>query len=262
LKIAVFSDVHSNLEAYRASLMDMARRPDVERLWCLGDIVGYGAEPELCVGITAALAGDAPPPDLDAEFAGAVERLAGRLGPVVLGNHDAAAFGDRIVNYFSETARTAAHWTTDQISSRARLFLQNLPLTAAEGDKLLVHATPVRPREFHYVLSAADARQVFAATDAHITFFGHTHQPTVLPEIAIPGGGMAPGGLAAGRCLVNVGSVGQPRDRDPRACYVLYDPEEAGLEFVRVEYDVETAARKITEAGLPAVLAERLHHGW
>jgi diadenosine tetraphosphatase ApaH/serine/threonine PP2A family protein phosphatase len=263
LKTAIFSDVHSNYEAYRAVLLDMGKRGDVGELWCLGDVVGYGADPELCIQITLALAGSAPPPVVDEDLAGAVGALAGKLRHAVLGNHDAAAFGHGIINYFNEAARAAALWTASAISSPATAFLQGLPLTASEGDVLLVHSTPVRPQEFHYVTSVADAREAFGATDARLIFYGHNHQPVVVSNrggrpAATPSEDFGPDG----RWLVNVGSVGQPRDGDRRACYVLYDADEPRLEFVRVEYDVAAAADKILKAGLPRVLGERLHYGW
>lgn len=263
MKIAVFSDVHSNYEAYRAALVDIAARGGVGEMWCLGDVVGYGADPETCVQITLALAGSAPAPAVDEDFARAIGALAGKLRHAVLGNHDAAAFGHGIINYFNEAARTAALWTAAALSPPATAFLQELPLTANEGDALLVHSTPVRPHEFHYVTSVADAREAFAATDARVIFYGHNHQPVVVSNrggrpAATPYEEFGVGG----RWLVNAGSVGQPRDGDPRACYVLYDVGESRLEFVRVEYDVETAADKILKAGLPRVLAERLHYGW
>jgi diadenosine tetraphosphatase ApaH/serine/threonine PP2A family protein phosphatase len=263
LKIAVFSDVHSNLEAYRASLLDIAGRGDVGALWCLGDVVGYGADPELCIRITAALGGKLPRPELDGDFAAAVAALAGKLGHVVLGNHDAASFGDRIINFFSEAARAAALWTAEKVSPPARLYLQGVPLTAAEGDVLLVHATPSRPREFHYITAATQAREAFDATDARVVFYGHTHRGGVMAD--------RDGGAAVveaeefgrvGRFLVNAGSVGQPRDGDPRACYVIYDADARTVEFVRLEYDVDAAAAKIREAGLPEMLADRLYQGW
>lgn len=263
MKIAVFSDVHSNLEAYRAAILDVARRDDVSALWCLGDVVGYGADPEICVQITLALAGSAPPPAVDEELGGAIGELAGKLRYVVLGNHDAAAFGHAIINYFNEAARAAALWTAAAISPPASHFLQNLPLTATEDDALLVHATPVRPEEFHYVTSVADARGAFAATGARVIFYGHNHQPVVVSDREGRSAAAPPDEFGAdGRWLVNAGSVGQPRDGDHRACYVVYDASDARLEFVRVDYDVDAAAAKILKAGLPRVLAERLHYGW
>jgi diadenosine tetraphosphatase ApaH/serine/threonine PP2A family protein phosphatase len=262
LKIAVFSDVHSNLEAYRASLLDIARRGDVDALWCLGDVVGYGPDPEPCLRITAALSGKMRRPELDDELAAAVDALTGKLRWTVLGNHDAASFGDRIINFFNEAARAAALWTAENISSAARLFLQSIPLTAAEGDVLLVHATPSRPREFHYITAAAQARQAFDATDARVVFYGHTHRGGV---IADRNGGAAVVDAEefgrSGRYLVNAGSVGQPRDGDSRACYVIYDDDAEAVEFVRLEYDVGAAAEKIRRAGLPEMLADRLYQG-
>lgn len=263
MKIAVFSDVHSNLEAYRATLLDIARRGDVDVLWCLGDVVGYGADPESCIRITAALNGKLRRPELDDEFAAAVDALAGKLRWIVLGNHDAASFGDRIINFFSEAARAAAVWTAENISPPARLFLQSMPLTAAEGDILLVHATPSRPREFHYITAATQAREAFEATDARVVFYGHTHRGGIMVD--------RDGGAAiveteefgrGERFLVNAGSVGQPRDGDSRACYVIYDDAAEAVEFVRLEYDVDAAAEKIRRAGLPEMLADRLYQGW
>lgn len=263
MKIVIFSDVHSNFEAYRAALLDIAGRGDVGELWCLGDVVGYGADPEICVQITLALAGSAPTPAVEGDLAGAIETLAGKLRHAVLGNHDAAAFGHGIINYFNEAARAAALWTAAAISPPATGFLQNLPLTATEGDALLVHSTPVRPQEFHYVTSVADAREAFGETDARLIFYGHNHQPVVVSNRGgRPAATPSDEFDAGGRWLVNAGSVGQPRDGDRRACYVLYDASEVRLEFVRVEYDVEAAAEKILKAGLPRVLAERLHYGW
>jgi len=262
LKIAVFSDIHSNLEAYRASLLDITRRAEVDALWCLGDVVGYGADPEVCIRITAALGGALPRPELDEELAAAVDAWAGKLRRVVLGNHDAASFGDRIIDFFNEAARAAALWTADNISTPSRLFLQGVPLTAAEGDVLLVHATPARPREFQYITAEPQARIAFGATDARVVFYGHTHRGGVIAdrngETEFVGAEeFGPGG----RYLVNAGSVGQPRDGDPRACYVVYDAAAETVEFVRVEYDVGTAAAKIRRAGLPEMLADRLLQG-
>ncbi len=263
MKIAIFSDVHSNLEAYRAALCSVAARGDVDVLWCLGDIVGYGADPEACVNITRALTGGEPPPGLDGDFVDALIALKGKLQYVVLGNHDAAAIGDNILHYFNHAARAAALWTAEVISEQTSEFLQNLPLTASEGDAFLVHATPVSPREFLYLTSVADAEEAFGATDARVIFYGHNHQPVVISDragypTAVPAGEFG----AGGRWLVNAGSVGQPRDGDRRACYAVYDPGALSLEFVRVEYDVEAAAAKITDAGLPHSLAERLFYGW
>lgn len=263
MKIAVFSDVHSNLEAYRAVILDIAGRRDVDALWCLGDVVGYGADPEICVHITRALAGSAPPPAVDEELAGAIGSLAGKLRYVVLGNHDAAAFGHRIINYFNEVARVAALWTAAEISPLACSFLRNLPLTEAEGDVLLVHSTPVRPQEFHYITKVGDAKEAFGATDAAVIFYGHNHRPVVVSDRGGRPAAAKPEDFGKdARWLVNVGSVGQPRDGDYRACYVMYDAGDPRLEFVRVDYDVDGAAGKILKADLPRVLAERLHYGW
>jgi len=262
MKVAVLSDIHSNLEAYRASILDVARRGDVDELWCLGDVVGYGADPELCVGLTAALRGDAAAPTVDDELDEAVAAMAGRLRHVVRGNHDAAVAGGGILRHFNAAARDAARWTADTLSTERLAFVESLPLTAGDAD-LLVHASPFEPERFHYVMTVSDAGAAFAATEARVVFIGHTHQPVVVAwwegePAPAPWGKLEP----HERYIVNVGSVGQPRDGDPRAAYVVYDRSADTVELVRVPYDVETAAAKIRRAGLPAALASRLFGGW
>jgi len=262
MKVAVFSDIHSNAEAYRASLLNIAARGDVAELWCLGDVVGYGADPNECVMLTAALAGFPVPPAGDDPLGAALAVLRGKLTRLVRGNHDAAALGGDIVKDFSEDARAAAFWTRRVLSPESRQYLTKLQLTVTAGDIELVHSSPAAPAAFPYIFTMDDAAAAFAASRARVVFYGHTHQPVVLTTDGRRVTSARWGSLAAGaRYLVNAGSIGQPRDGDARACYVLYDACENEVTEVRVAYDVAAAAAKIRRAGLPGWLADRLFQG-
>lgn len=262
MKVAVFSDIHSNYEAYRAVILDISNRGDVDELWCLGDVVGYGADVNACVRLTASLAGWRLPHDLDDELRAAISSQQGKLTKVVRGNHDAAVAGDPIIERFSELARTAALWTRREIADDCLHYLFNLPLTARIEEILLVHSSPEAPDEFPYILTFADATAAFRTADVDIVFYGHTHQPVALAWRDDKVSEVGFGRLPAVRCLVNVGSVGQPRDGDPRAAYAVFDNKNRSVEMVRVGYDVARAAEKIRRAGLPAALAQRLFQGW
>jgi diadenosine tetraphosphatase ApaH/serine/threonine PP2A family protein phosphatase len=240
LIIAIISDVHANLEALTTVLDDL-RRQGAERVWCLGDVVGYGADPEAVCELVSATA-----------------------DPTLAGNHDWAAVGKMRVGYFNSAAAVAIDWTAAQLSEKSREWLVSLPLLRIEGEARLVHATPSDPAGWQYVLSSTDAEAELETYQETLCFIGHSHFPAVfesdgsrlryLQDERVP--------LVAGRrYLVNVGSVGQPRDGDPRAAYLLYDTEGRELVRRRLEYDVETAARKILEAGLPDFLAQRLARG-
>ena len=234
------SDVHGNLEALQAVFREIdARRP--ERVICLGDIVGYGASPNECL-------------DLVRE----------RCDIVLLGNHDAAASGGPEAARFNIYARVAAEWTSKTLTRENREFLQKLPLTAIEGSSFCVHASPATPRDWEYLLDRFDAEPQFAYFTEPVCFIGHTHQPAIY--LADPGGTkslpLSEGKLDPNRrYIVNVGSVGQPRDHDPRACFVLYHEHSTTIEYVRVPYDIEGAQSKIRAAQLPEVLAARLATG-
>jgi diadenosine tetraphosphatase ApaH/serine/threonine PP2A family protein phosphatase len=237
---AVLSDIHGNLEALEAVLADLDRR-GVAAVACLGDIVGYGADPNLCI-----------------------ERLRPRLEAAVVGNHDVAACGQLKLGGFHSDAATAARWTTAQLAAGNAGWLAGLPYSTTWLGVRLVHASPLEPGEWQYVLSIADAAEEMPAFPERLCLIGHSHVAgafladdghigyTRSPKCALRG---------SQRAIVNVGSVGQPRDGDPRAAYLLLDPETPAFEHVRVEYDVETAMRKIRDAGLPQFLAERLRWG-
>jgi diadenosine tetraphosphatase ApaH/serine/threonine PP2A family protein phosphatase len=245
LLIALFTDIHANREAFEACLADAATRP-VDRYVFLGDYVGYGADPAFAVDTVAAH----------------VERGAVAL----LGNHDAAASGTS--ERMTEDAALAIEWTAGQLDTAQRNFLSRLPLTAEDGDRLYVHSSAAAPASWPYVIDERAAGASLQATAAQVTFCGHTHLPALFhlsvtgklarfdptPGVAIP---LSP----QRRWLAVIGSVGQPRDRNPAACYALYDDAARALTYVRVPYDIDSAAAKIRAAGLPAFLAARLAWG-
>lgn len=243
MKYGVFSDVHGNLEALDAVLHAL-RQESAERIWCLGDLVGYGANPNECV-----------------------DRIREAADAVVLGNHDAACIGAESSEGFNPHARAAVEWTGRQLSEANRAWIRGLPLTESIEDNLLVHASPFEPERWHYIHARTrppDVERGFAATTARCAFVGHSHQQLVLVKRGAEfyrflGTQLQ---LEEGhRYLVNVGSAGQPRDGDARAAYVLYDTVKETITLARVAYDVATAQRKIRDAGLPAFLADRLESG-
>lgn len=243
MKVGIFSDVHGNLESLNAVLDELARM-SMDRLWCLGDTVGYGANPGECVN-----------------------RVREAAQVVILGNHDAACTGAEELAYFNQNAREAVLWTMNQLTDEHKRWLRSLPVTETINDALLVHASPFEPELWHYVhtrMRPGDLVQSFSATAARVIFVGHSHQQLVLVNrddefYRFLGTSLR---LEPGyRYLVNVGSTGQPRDGDTRAAFAVYDTDAGTISLHRVEYDVATAQRKIREAGLPAILADRLENG-
>ncbi|MEZ5066694.1 MAG: metallophosphoesterase family protein [bacterium] len=236
----MISDIHGNLEALDAVLDDASRQGATD-LVCLGDVVGYGADPNKCLELVHA----------KARF-------------LVLGNHDVAALDLSAAENFNDVARTAIQWTNQELTSANLQVLRDLDFERVEGDVRYVHASPDEPPSWHYILTEQEAWNAFGACDESVCFVGHSHVPlrvflrkgrlVVLEETVVEVG-------PEDRALLNVGSVGQPRDGDWRASYGLWDPEARRLIARRVEYDLESAARKIREAGLPEVLARRLAIG-
>jgi diadenosine tetraphosphatase ApaH/serine/threonine PP2A family protein phosphatase len=244
--IALLADIHGNREALSACLADAARR-QAQRYIFLGDLVGYGADPGWVV-------------DRAIEYAGR-----GALN--VLGNHDAAAAGAPIS--LNDTAAQAMAWTRAALSDTQRNFLQQLPLQVEEQDRLYVHASADDPAQWPYVLDTRDARRSLDATKARLIFCGHVHVPALYCLSATgklfsftPAAGTDIPLLPTRRWLAVLGAVGQPRDRNPAACYALLDEGQDRLTYVRVPYDTTSAAQKIRAAGLPAVLAARLEQGY
>ncbi|MFN8176574.1 MAG: metallophosphoesterase family protein [bacterium] len=238
--IAVISDIHGNLEALEAVLAD-ARREAVEGIICLGDVVGYGADPSTCM-----------------------ERVAAETMASVLGNHDAAACDLRLADNFNEVARAAIRWTREHLTKEDLETLRSLPYDFVEGEARFVHASPDDPPAWHYILTEQEAWNAFEACPEPVCFVGHSHVPLRVTlrrgRLEVTDGDVLEL-KGDDRVLVNVGSVGQPRDGDWRASYGLWDPLTRRIVARRVEYDLETAAKKIVKAGLPAVLAKRLGLG-
>lgn len=245
MRYLILSDIHGNLEALRAVEADARGRFDA--VLCLGDVVGYGADPNAVTAWTRAHA-----------------------QVTVRGNHDRACTGQIDLHWFNPVAQASVRWTQRELTPENNAWLAQLeagPLRV--GDFALVHGAP--EDEDHYLINAEDA--VLSAQSCHtrVTFFGHTH---LQGGFELRGRRALriekPGALdrerefefgAAEHLLINVGSVGQPRDRDPRAAYALYDPDEPWVTFRRAAYDLTGAQRKIREAGLPPLLADRLADG-
>lgn len=237
---AIVSDIHGNLEALEAVLADIERLKPAS-IQCLGDFVGYGASPNECIA-----------------------RLRPLIEHAVAGNHDLAACGRLQLSYFNASAAAAAQWTDRSLTPEHRRYLLELPMSVEWRNTLLVHASPTEPEEWHYIISPERAAAEMDSFREAVCFIGHSHFPgtfdrngddiryTRAEEIPLEDGH---------QYLVTVASVGQPRDGDPRAGYMIYDEAARVLRHVRLEYDVQGAMQRILDAGLPRFLAERLQWG-
>jgi len=232
MRLAIISDIHSNLEALTEAL-SVIDENKVQDIVCLGDVVGYGADPHECL-----------------------ELVRSRCRIIIKGNHDDAAVDLAGVEHFSTHARIAVEWTHGQLSKAERIFLKNLPMTAEMDQLFFVHASPFEPGEWIYVLSAIEARQAFRFMRHDVGFIGHSHVPFVVSE-----SGEDAEVKHGERYLINVGSIGQPRDFNPQLSFGLFDTDAWKYTNVRRTYDTSVAAEKILNAGLPRRLADRLHRG-
>lgn len=240
--LAVFGDIHSNLEALRAVLADMDAS-GVRRRVCLGDIVGYAANPSKCLALVRALG-----------------------CPVLKGNHDALAAGDDSLDEMRDIARIGLEFTRQKLTAVEREYLGRLPLVAVEDDLEFVHASLHQPEDWNYLVCHAALKEHFAAQSRRISFAGHTHVPCAW-HMSVDGE-ISPLGFRGrielpkeGKILINVGAVGQPRDLCPKACYVVCDPKADWAEFRRVAYNVGATKRKILRSRLPPFAAQRLSLG-
>lgn len=223
-------------------MLDFLRQNDCSRLVCCGDIVGYGPDPAACI-----------------------ESLRANRVSVVCGNHDAAAVGRKSTDDFSTAAAQAIVWTRGVLRDDDVLFLENLPLTERLNPFLFVHGAPGEPEAFDYILSIRDAQDALEDCTDRLCIVGHTHQPLVAELVnGEPLQILRPDRFIVrdnARYLVNVGSVGQPRDGDPRACCAIYDTASGEFSFHRLPYDVTAVQSRIRSAGLPEFLAARLASG-
>lgn len=238
-RIALFGDIHANLEALEAVLAD-AESQGCNDYICMGDVVGYNADPAACL-----------------------EKVRAMGCPVVKGNHDEDASGTHSLESMNPVAATALEWTREMLDEDQRTWLRRLRMVRQIEDFTVVHSTLDQPANWNYVTNRFDAMSNFSYQFTQVCFHGHTHVPRVYMKdskvheepaesITIEKGA---------KYFINVGSVGQPRDGDWRACYAIYDLEHRLIVFRRVEYDIETTQRKIREADLPPMLAERLADG-
>jgi diadenosine tetraphosphatase ApaH/serine/threonine PP2A family protein phosphatase len=241
VKLGIFADVHGNLEALEA-VVRLLRDKGATHFVCCGDVVGYGPDPNLCV-----------------------ETIRRMHCTCVAGNHDYGAVGKVPIDGFNSAATRALLWTRDQLTETNRLYLENLYLTAEDGPLLVVHSSPSVPDAWEYVLTLREAADEMKYYPGGVCVVGHSHYPFTVER--------APGEPARmvrqdrfgirpdAKYFINAGSVGQPRDGDPRACGLLYDAGTQTMTLYRVPYDIEAVQRKIHAAGLPEFLASRLGIG-
>jgi predicted phosphodiesterase len=239
MRYAIIADIHANLEAFQTVLEDI-RAMNCTHYCCLGDVVGYNANPKECLDIVR------------------------QMGmPVVKGNHDEYCSAETDLEGFNPHAQEAINWTRDQLTDDDRKWLRELRYIRLVASFSIVHATLDGPQRWGYVFDKLAAAASFTYQNTSVCFFGHTHVPVAFVRDAVVRGGtyskfkVEPGK----KYFVNVGSVGQPRDGNPKAAYVVYDLDEGSIELRRLDYDMATTQRKIIEAGLPARLAHRLAEG-
>ena len=242
MRALIVSDIHSNLEALDAVVADAGQRGGFDCVWCLGDMVGYGPDPSECLRLLREF-------DL----------------MVVAGNHDYAAAGVIDAADFNGAAYAAIRWTAEQLDGDDKRFLSELPTVSLEPPFTLVHGSLRAPIE-EYLLHPSQALATFELLTTPYCMVGHSHQPFICREMApaplflpLPRDGRA--ALDNGRCIINPGSVGQPRDRDTRASYAIFDNDGLGIEHYRVEYDIAATQDKMRRAKLPEYLVDRLGYG-
>lgn len=242
MRYLILADIHSNLEAFEAVLEDAQNHGGFGHTWCLGDVVGYGPDPSACI------------------------KLLKQLDPVcVCGNHDLAAVGKIDVSDFSSEAAQANRWTAKQLSKGDREFLSGLPELLIEGDFTIVHGSPGQP-VWEYVSHRYTAVHNFRLFTTRFCLVGHTHVPFLFENDGdeVAGSAMHDGDclvLGDNRMIINPGGVGQPRDRDPRASYAIFDADEGVLYNYRVSYDVQATQQKMEMADLPDFLVSRIAWG-
>ncbi len=241
MRRAIISDIHANIHALDAVLKDIERQA-VETIICLGDVVGYGAFPEDCV-----------------------TKVRERCSTTILGNHDYMAGNDFQLEGYFDDARKSLEWTRGRLNDADRAFLNGLPILFEESQTTYVHASLHEPTTWEYLDFGGDFQRHFALQKTPVCFVGHTHMPGIFTNEVMGSHELtwnAPISLPnRDQVLVNAGSVGQPRDQEPRACYVIYDEMQRVVTFRRVNYEIQRAQNGIRAVKLPVFLAERLAEG-
>ena len=239
MKYAIIADIHGNLEAFQTVLADI-KSQNATHIVCLGDVVGYNANPRECLEIVREL-----------------------NVPCVKGNHDEYCSTTDRLEGFNPHAADAVHWTRAQLNAEQKQWLRDLKYTRMAANFTIVHATLDGPQRWGYVFDKLAAAASFTYQNTSICFFGHTHVPVAfMRDTVVRGGTYSKFKIdPAKKYFINVGAVGQPRDNNPRAAYVVYDMDAGTIELRRLDYDIPTAQKKILAAGLPERLAERLEFG-
>jgi predicted phosphodiesterase len=239
MKYAVIADIHANLEAFQVVLNDIEKQK-CTHVTCLGDVVGYNANPKECL-----------------------ETVRAMNMPCVKGNHDEYCSVDQVVEGFSPHAAEAGNWTRAILTEDDKKWLRELKYVRLISNFTIVHATLDGPQKWGYVFDKLAAASSFTYQNTPVCFFGHTHVPVAfIRDSVVRGGTYSKFRVEPGRkYFVNVGAVGQPRDGNPKAAYVIYDIDEGSIELRRLDYDIAAAQKKILAAGLPERLAQRLAVG-
>lgn len=241
MRYGIFSDVHSNSQALDA-VIEAFKLERIDRYFCVGDVVGYGANPKECIEKVKALALIS-----------------------VAGNHDWASVDLFSADYFNPAAKEAVFWTKRNLDDNSRYFLESLKLVYKNEDLILVHGTLENPQDFNYLVDDSSAWSTFRLMETEICFVGHSHIAGIFFKDKDGWIYYRQGGSieikAENKYIVNVGSVGQPRDRNPDAAYCIYDSEKKEIQLKRIKYDIQAARKKIIEAGLPRFLGDRLTIG-
>lgn len=241
MKFALISDIHGNLEALTAVLQDIDRQ-QVDSIHCLGDVIGYGSDPSACLEL--------------------VEKY---CDIKLLGNHEYVMLGMESFDGYTPIAKLSTEWTKSQLTDRDFSLIAGYIMDHNINDLYLVHASPFEPEQWHYILTPEEATIAFDRLKERICFHGHSHIPLLFSEMPDQpprrkaGHSFLPD--SKNRYLINIGSVGQPRDDDPRACYVIFDVDQEDITYHRVAYDIKTAQSKMTQAQLPDMLISRLAVG-
>lgn len=243
MRFAFISDIHANLEALEAVIDDISNQ-NIDEIICLGDIVGYGANPNECCEI-----------------------IKSKCPVTLLGNHDAAAVNQLSTQHFNIHAKIAIEWTSQNLKKESELFLEALPYKATKPSMTLVHATPYEPNMWYYITSLEEAAFNYQFFDTQLCFVGHTHIPIIIvldkeKELYVhQDTSINLDNVKEARLLINVGSVGQPRDRNPNSCYGIFDSDTGVFSYRRISYNIEKTQAKMKKIRMPEFLISRLQDG-